>query len=46
MLKIQKDSLDSKIMKFMEMEEEFQELKEKVRYEEENLWTMIERIMK
>ena len=33
MLKIQKDSLDSKIMKFMEMEEEFQELKEKVRYE-------------
>ena len=33
MLKIQKDSLDSKIMKFIEMEEEFQELKEKVRYE-------------
>ena len=33
MLKIQKDSLDKKVMKFMEMEEEFQQLKEKVRYE-------------
>ena len=34
MLKIQRDSLDSKIRGFMEMEEEFEELKEKVRYEE------------
>lgn len=33
MLKIQKDSADSKIRSFMEMEEEFEELKEKVRYE-------------
>ena len=33
MLKIQKDSSDSKIRNFMEMEEEFEELKEKVRYE-------------
>ena len=33
MLKIQRDSLDSKIRGFMEMEEEFEELKEKVRYE-------------
>ena len=32
-LKIQRDSLDSKIRGFMEMEEEFEELKEKVRYE-------------
>ena len=33
MLKIQKDSSDSKIRNYMEMEEEFEELKEKVRYE-------------
>ena len=33
MLKIQRDSLDSKVRGFMEMEEEFEELKEKVRYE-------------
>ena len=33
MLKIQKDSADSKIRSFIEMEEEFEELKEKVRYE-------------
>ena len=33
MLKIQKDSLDSKIRGFLEMEEEFEELKEKVRYD-------------
>ena len=33
MLKIQKDSADSKIKSYMEMEEEFEELKEKVRYE-------------
>ena len=33
MLKIQKDSSDSKIRNYMEIEEEFEELKEKVRYE-------------
>ena len=33
MLKIQRDSLDSKLRGFIEMEEEFEELKEKVRYE-------------
>ena len=33
MFRIQKDSLDTKIKHFMEMEEEFEELKQKVRYQ-------------
>jgi hypothetical protein len=44
--KIQKDSLEMKLNAYMSLEEEYEELKEKVRYEGGNFWKMIERTTK